>query len=144
MVEPLPQAETPGRVFPPDPTPAGQGYRSLSVLALVGFGLAAVYAAVVLFLAAYAFISGRRVNRQTRQVKALVPLQAEEADRLIRLRTAYGQDVRRRSKRHTGHKKPHPSRHIRFMRAGGGSQVNGGCGARPRCSIPHSLPIPLY
>src|SRR5262245_7865078 len=60
MVEPLPQAEPAGRLFPPDPTaPAEQSYRSLSVLALVGFGLAALYAAIVLFMGAYAFISGK-------------------------------------------------------------------------------------
>jgi hypothetical protein len=60
MVEPLPQAEPAGRVFPPDPTaPAEESYRSLSVLALLGFGLAALYAAIVLYMGAFALFSGK-------------------------------------------------------------------------------------
>src|SRR5262245_59325202 len=49
--------------FPAPPpelaAPAEQAYRPLSVLALIGFGLAALYAAVAVLLGLVAFLSGR-------------------------------------------------------------------------------------
>lgn len=68
MAEPHDLAEHPGGAGvpasfpagpPPAPPPAEEAYRPLSLLALSGFGTAAVYAVVVLLLALVAFRSGK-------------------------------------------------------------------------------------
>lgn len=56
------QPETPlgGRAFPPDPAMQGElAYQSLSVTALISFGIAALYVAVVGLMAVFGLISGK-------------------------------------------------------------------------------------
>ncbi len=57
---PAPPAGEAAPAFPPDPAaPAEEPYRTLSVLALIGFGVAALYAVVVVLMGAVALLSGK-------------------------------------------------------------------------------------